>query len=721
MPVPPGPARPKYTSPEDLAAKISDLSPESRQGPAKALSKSLTSSIGAAEKKGLYVASDGVTVGARAERFALQIERAVHDSHPNFAAYTAQIKTLVFNLKNNLELAVGLLKGTLTPLALAGMTTEELASKELQKETAEMKARAEKQSILINEEGPRVRRTHKGEEIVGEDDSVAVDDALPPVRRSTIVRETTSESARPPADEDEQNADNEPHVELPAHIEQSAPSRAPLQVDTKQQQQHSPKTDFDINKVFSSVKSPTATAQRRPSALPVGGPGVDPEVDRMLQDDGTESPPYSPTEENDPDVVWKGNLIMNTVAEVPVVAKYVGGAKLNETIGLPWTSLIPPKLSVAGRIDETKATEYLCGLRYSAPTDIVVVRLEPTSKSAKTAILRIINYFVSKKRYGVVGDKGIGQVRDTYLIPVMPGTGGHPEFILNLEDNYLPQTRTEPMLLCVFVYRNDPSTLQRQHGTNTSGHPVSQSPVVNTPTPPQGGFAQRNPSMSAPQFSPTSPQGTFPTPNHPPARNGQGLSGPSAPQTTPLQAPQPPPQPQPAPQNGPSLPQDAQAHGERVARQILGELIDSPTVHFLLPHASRMQPKEWELVRDVYLRDPAARTDLNQLSALLAKESSARNSERGPGTQQQSPSQQQQQQQSPPQTQHHGPPPSAQGQTQPPPPAPLRAPIVQQQTPIPPPPVPRQTPIPPPQIPRQTPIPPPQIPPPHAPPPAPAA
>jgi hypothetical protein len=446
--------------------------------------------------------------------------------------------------------------------------------------------------------------------------------------------------------------------------------------------------------------------------LPTGGPGVDPEVDRMLQDDGTESPPYSPAEENDADVVWRGHLVMNTVAELPVVAKYVGGAKLDETIGLPWTTLIPQKLSVAGRIDETKATEYLCSLRYSAPTDIVVVSLEPTSKSAKTALLRIIDYFVSKKRYGVVGEKGVGQVRDTYLIPVMPGTGGHPEFILNLEDNYLPQARTEPMMLCVFVYRNDPSTLQRQHGTNTSGQPVSQSPVINTPTPPQGAYAPRNPSLSGPQFSPTSPQGAFPSPNQPPARNGQTMPGSSGPQTTQLQAPQPPPQQQPAPQNGLAIPQDAQGHGERVARQILGELIDSPTVHFLLPHASRMQPKEWELVRDVYLRDPAARTDLNQLSALLAKESSARNAERGPGTQQQSPPQQQQQQQLPPQPQHHGPPPSAQGQAQSQPPPQLRAPTVQQQTPIPPPPVPRQTPIPPPQIPRQTPIPAPQIPPP---------
>lgn len=706
MPVPPVPTVPTYNPPADIPAKILELSSD-RQGPARLLSKALSNSIGAAEKKGAYVPSGGVTVGAKAEQFALQIERAVHDSHPNFTAYGNQIKTLSFNLKSNQELAARLLQGTLTPPMLAAMTTEELASKELQKETAEMKARAEKQSILINEEGPRVRRTHKGEELVGEESTVPTDETpVPSARRSTIVRETKSESAPPPVSEEDQSmGDTEPQVELPADIEQTAaPPRSALQIDTQQQPQHSPKTDFDINKVFSSVKSPTATAKRRPSALPgpSAGPGVDLEVDRMLQDDGTESPPYSPTEESDPEAVWRGSLIMNTVAELPVVAKHVGGAKLNESIGLPWATLIPKKLSVAGRIDEAKATEYLCSLRYNTPTDLVVVSLEPTAEAAKPAFQKIINYFVSKKRYGVVGEKNVAQVRDTYLIPVMP-TGGHPEFILNLEDNFIPETRTDPMLLCVFVYRNDPSTLQRRQGTNTSGQSISQ-----------GAFAPRNPSMSTPQFSPTSPQGSFPQQNYPTAGKTQTplqppIRSPHASQPPQLQPPagqpqqpqhQHQPQQQAPPQSGRPAVDAAQAEGERVARMILGNLIESPTVQFLLPHASRMQPKEWELVRDVYLRDPAARTDLNQLSAMLAKESSARNAERGP------------QQSSPPQHQPQPSPPQHQQQPLPQ----LRAPPMQQ-TPIPPPVLPpqRTTPIPPPPVPpRQTPIPPPQIPPPHA-------
>ncbi|KAH8902059.1 SPOC-domain-containing protein [Coniochaeta sp. PMI_546] len=688
------PAVPAYQPPADIAASISELPDTTRQNAAKGLCKSLTHAIGAAEKKGSFVPTDGISIATRAERFALEIERAVHDTHPS-GSYATQTRTLFYNLKSNPELALRLLKGTLTPPMLAAMTTEELASKELQRETAEMKARAEKQSILLPEEqAPRVRRTHKGEELVNDDTAVEIEEApLPQVRRSTIP--------------------TEPAVELPEHIEQTAAPRNALHIDTEQ----SPKTDFDINKVFSSVKSPTASANRRMSTLPAPstGPGVDPEVDRMLRDDGNESPPYSPTEESDPDVVWRGNLLMNTIADFQVVAKHVGGAKLTETIGLPWATLFPKRLTVAGRIDQQKAVEYLCSLRYSSLTDIVVTSLEPATDGSKAAFHKLIDYFVSKARYGVVGDKGVGNVRDTYLVPVLPGTGGHPEFMLNLVDNFIPEMRTEKMLLCVFVYRNDPESVQGRHPSNSSSQAVSQSPVINTPTAAQGAFSQRNQSISAPQFSPTSPRGSLP--NHQSPRNSQ----------TPVQPPHVPhnaipAQPQQLQQiNAQAQHEAAQREGERIAREVLGPLISSPTLAFIMPHAHRMLPKEWHLIREVYERDLLSREDLNRLSNLLAEGSRPRDEPNSAGpSQPPKPAQpgrgQLHQTQAHPQQAH------PQGQTQPQvqPQPQYRAPPAHQ-TPIPPPVLPpqRTTPVPPPTVPagppRQTPIPPPNIPhhPPH--------
>lgn len=690
---------PVYDAPADLPAKISEL-PDIRQNPAKALLKSLTHSISVAEKKGSFTPSDGMSTAARAEKFAIQIERAVQDTHPGAGAYKSQVRTLTFNLKHNQELANGLLNRTLTPPMLAVMTTEELASKEQQRENAEMKARAEKQSILITEDAPRVRRTHKGEEMVGDDNFAIPSDETPGPsisRRQTARRESNTEAVSPEPEDDE----DRDRVELPAHYEQPQPQaksqqqppqaqgKAGLHIETK----HSPRTDFDINKVFSSVKSPTGSANRRPSNLggPAGGPGVDPEVDRMLQDDGNESPPYSPSEETDPNVVWRGDLIMNTISNFHATARYVGGAKLAETIGLPWSSLVPKRLSVAGRIDEQKAIEYLCSLRYSVPTDVVVLSLEPVLESSKPDFQRLIDYFVTKKRYGVIGDKGVANVRDTYLVPVLPGTRNQPEFMLNLVDNFIPESRSEPMLLAVFVYRNDPSTVQRLHGTNSSGQTMPQSPVTNTPTPAAQGGQARSLSIAAPAFSPTSPQGAFPGYQGQPPR--QSL--------TPIQPPQVPHNAQHAPHPhgghvpGPAPNQEsAQRQGEQIAREVLGPFISSPTVSFLLPQAHRMSRKEWEVIRRIYERDTRTREDLAHLSTVLEKENSG--SAASPAA---APAPAPAPAQVPAPAQGH----AAQAQT------PVHPPVrPQRNTPIPPPPIPpgaapagppRQTPIPPPPIP----------------------
>jgi hypothetical protein len=675
---------PSYIPPDDIPAKLAEL-PDTRQPGTKLLLKSLSHSLSLAEKKGEFVPIEGDSVADRAERLALQIERAVHDSHQSHHAYTGQIRSLGFNLKSNPGLCSRLLAGSLTPTMLAAMKGEELASEELQKDVAVMKARAEKQAIKITEDiAPRIRRTHKGDELIGDDTFMGNDEVS-----SAPVPRPAPKKAR---------------IEQPtAPAQPGQSSHQDLSVDT----QHSPsRTDFDINKVFSSVKSPTLpqNQQHRLSVATVThtGPGVDPDVDRLL-DDEPQSPPYSPSAETDPDVVWRGNLVMNTIATVSVAAKHIGGAKLNESINLPYTTLIPKSLSVCGRIDEQQAVVYLCGLRYSPPTDVVVVNLEPSSEALRPEFNRIFDYFVSKKRYGVIGDKGVANVRDTYLVPVLPGTGNHPEFMLNLMDNFIPQTRTQPMLLAVFVYRNDQDTMSRLQGGEANqagrhqlptqlGQPgFAQSP--GTPTPSQTGFPHHGrQSISAPAFSPTSPQGQFAPHAGQPGNPPFGHQQPPAPAQR--HANQSVGRQQLSPEAQKAA--EAQLAAEAVAHEILGPLILSPTVGFLLPQAQNMARREWEVIKGLYERDPRTRDDLPYLSAVLEKE--GRPAESGPA------------------------PATAQRRRPPPPPAPVPAPAPAVETPIPPPPHPavvRNTPIPPPPIPqaaapappRQTPIPPPPIPP----------
>lgn len=584
-----------YTAPTDLDAKVTDLS-EDRKGPAQLLQKAIAGVLGAAVKDKSVTLPKDITVAAKAERLALEIERAVHDTHADRSQYAAQARILYANMRMNGDLTKRLLKRTLSPPMLATMTADELATKERQEANAQLKAISEKQSILITDDGPRVRRTHKGEEIIENDSFHQSEEA-----KSFIRRPSAREGQTIP------KTDGEPHyensVELPAHTG--------LHIDT-QGARHSPKhPDFDINKVYATVRSPTGSHNRRPSA-PSHGPGIDPDVDRLLQEE-TDSPPYSPTDETDPDIVWRGHLSMNSIADFPAAAKFVGGANLSTTVGLPWTSLIPKRLTVAGRIDEQKAIEYLCGLRYADQTDIVVVSVSPASEASRGEFQQLFDYFVSKKRYAVVGDKGVGNVRDTYLVPVLPGEGSVPEFMLNFSDNLVPQKRTEPMLLAVFVYRN--SSRQPQQGV------TSQSPVTNTPTPTQGVFPPRHPSISGPVFSPTVAQGPFPQPSHPPA-GGNG----HAPHEHPTQGVH-----QAVPPNQPPVgysegrgpeaeKQQRQQQGQALAHEVLGLLINSPTMKFLLPQAYQMSRTEWEVIRGILEKDPRARDDLTYLSQLLEKQ-----------------------------------------------------------------------------------------------------
>lgn len=593
-----------YTPPADLAKAIGEL-PNQRTGPAKALNKSISHVLMSIQKQGTLQLEEGSTIESKSETLALQIERAVFDTHPATKGqkeYTQQVKTLAFNLKNNPELCHGLLARTLSPSGLAVMTSEQLASSEMQKQTAEMKAKAEKQSIFYTSEtGPRVRRTHKGEEVI--DDESFVTDAPVPLPAGP---------RRPPVQAVKKEPVGGDQLDLASHPEQHD--------DTQRSPSH---PDFDITKVFSSVKSPTASQNRRPSAPTAlaNGPGVDADVDRMLQEEN-ESPPYSPTEETqDPDVIWRGALAMSSIADFPATAKHIGGANF-AAVG-PWSKLIPRRMTVAGRITEQSAIEYLCSLRYSSFTDIIVVSITPVSPASHTEFNALIDYFVSKKRYGVIGDKVVGNVRDTYLVPVPPGEDNYPEFMLNLVDNKIPKTRTEPMLLAVFVYRNDPEQLKQLKDNAQQDASAQGSP---TPV----GHAQRSNSTASagPAFSPATPQapqGAFPQNSPPPhLLSMTPVPIPQPPHTRPAAAPAPsaPPASQPPAPSDMSEAQKYQAQqaGAAMAQEILGPLISVPTVQFILPQAWQMSRREWEVVRKIFERDPRAREDLQHLGTLLERE-----------------------------------------------------------------------------------------------------
>ncbi|KAI1141479.1 hypothetical protein F5Y05DRAFT_262393 [Hypoxylon sp. FL0543] len=618
------PSVPEYTPPNDLPESIQKLEGPRRQA-ALGLQKSLDAAIDLAEKKKLYSVPEGSSKKNITERLAIEIERAFQDTHPNTSHNASQLRTLIFSLKNNVELAAQILNRTLPPTSFVVMTGDELATKEQQREAAEIKARAEKQSILITDDVPRVRRTHKGEELVEADHyGVETDDSSSNIRRQALQAATeagnaTNQPAASPAN----------RVASPANDGGRSNSLArPLRIETQPSQ--SPKrSDFDIGKVFSSVRSPSLPHQRRASTQAQStGPGDDPEVDRLLQEDGDESPPYSPSEHTDPDIVWRGPLVMTNICEVDTVAKYAGGADLSKARGIPWKDLVPPRLSVAGRINEDKAVPYLCGMRWNNQVDLIITSLAPSHPSdqdAKEQFMKIIDYFLSKKRYGVVGEKKLGNVRDTYLVPVAAGDGPIPEPVQNIDGHLIPSKRSEPMLLMIFVYRDE---TRERIKSGLSHHELQGSPAE-PPFWADGLPDHMRPPLAARSWSDVVPSGTQAVPQPDPFAHSPHSKPPVPPPTIPGQTTPPVPlreqqeqQQQQTVSPDPTLPALQAQHLEACnkAKAILGKLYYSTTVTFLLPHAHRMKEGEWMAVRKAMERDPKAQTDLQVLSKILTED-----------------------------------------------------------------------------------------------------
>lgn len=613
------PAPAEDNVPKDLAQTISQLD-SARQGAAKLLNKSLQYSLKNSLKNGTFQGSEA-DIEPRALSFALQIERAIHDVSISKSTYSTQAKKVVANLKTNQELCERLLSKSLTPSVLAVMNEDEMASKELQRQTAEMKARADKQAIMITEEdGPRIRRTHKGDEVIEDEHYEAPTEEMPASRRRSMLDPNHGMGAR----SRENSPGEDGHPELPMdiddyHPQDRTPSSAqrpqPISVETQDSKSSQRKTsavdNFDINSVYSKVQSPTVSQHsRKPSMaapLPQANLVQDPDIDRLL-DDGTEpnSPPYEPPEhEEDPSIIWRGVMNMTSVCIFSATARHIAGADLS-TVGTPWSNLLDAQLSVAGRIDPGKATEYLCSLRYSPKTDVTVISLSPSGgEQAAHDFMKLFDYFRSKNRYGVVGNKTLANVRDTYLIPVPAGKDNGPEFLSNLDNNLLPTERTEPMLIIAIVVREPEGQSTLAQSYDGSGSPS----VPSNHSHRQLSLGDQGPSMSP--IVPQPPQGMFPTQSPAHAAPTPGVTSTKPPNS----------------EQERQQRQALQLRGEGVAREILGEFVTAPTATFLMAQAYRMEPTEWRVIRQVFEEQELARVDLKTLSTLLEKKGQAKAAE----------------------------------------------------------------------------------------------
>ncbi|KAI4197375.1 MAG: hypothetical protein LQ346_003028 [Caloplaca aetnensis] len=629
-----------------LVEKITDLHNDARQRIAGALVKLFVEQTKQAQKDGAFSLPPNQSVEAFGNKLGLAVEYAIFLNFWGTSAeqsnqYPEKFRTITYNVKQNSALRDRLLTGDLSPNDLSKMSSHDMASKEMQEKTAEMKRAADQQAVLVEQQGPRIRRTHKGEEFVEGPDSQAptAPDAIfsAPLRRPRpeepdIPRQTSPEATTPRSPqavelpEDVGNTPASPKIPQPLSVDTRAPPRPGIGNDRKSS------SNFNIQDVWSSVTGPDTAAEKarqdisqptpEDTAPPqaVTGSG-DADIDRLLKDeDQEEEEPYSPTEyPTDPDApVWHGKVNMpGVVTDFKGVGKFVAGTNLSSKI--PWSQLVPETIRIEGRIIIDRASEYLCGLRWSQTTDVSVVGVTPAEGEENQIMFdRLFQYFTDRKRYGVVGKNVVQQVKDTYLVPLEAGATKNPEFIELLEQCTIPSPVPERMLLIAFVIRaNNPPA--GQESTNTPRQPdaaAMASPVNATgyqapspypgQAPPVGMTTQYSPAPGAYRGSPSQSQGGFHQSTPPQPQQPYGMPFQQQPQSYQQ------------PFSGPV--------GMEAAKQVLGDMANTPTIGALLNEAPSAGIIEFQIVRELFEQVPATKDNFKMLTEMLSMKLS-----QGPG------------------------------------------------------------------------------------------
>jgi hypothetical protein len=520
---------------------------------------------------------------------ASRIEYELYQTYgapPASQAYGQQFRAIHANMKKNPMLVQRMLDNSLTAHALATMTTQDMASEELQKQRQQLKEEADKQAVMMRDDEddkPRVRRTHKGDEYI--DDQA----------ESSHVSVFTSAPVRSREDQDKPPT---PDADASATAGAAASPDA-MDVDRRE-------SNFDINSVWAKTPADQqAQPTRRRSSFAKTqtpqekGEKHDADVDRMLADDNETD--YAPPEANG--VVWKGQLIQPGVTEFTACARHAAGNDFGQF--MPWTELLPTVLEIEGRLDAKRADDYLCGLQWSKKSDVSVLALTPYDN--RVAFDQIFDYFASRGRYAVISKaRGMSSiVKDVYITPVGPGHNLPPHINL-LEYNSLDSNVPERMLVVTFVV-NKPD-----HWDNPivpdAAQPIDASPVNGnahgpqfSPRPPQGFTPMQNGHAHQQQFGGGAPMPPNPYTTQSPV-SGQGYSAPnSGAGAYPSPSPQLPPHPNP------------------MVHAILGALAHTPVVAQILNAAGNHVEEHVLLnMRDILASEPAARDDLNIFSQRLA-------------------------------------------------------------------------------------------------------
>lgn len=478
----------KQHQPPPEIVKASDLRDKVRQSVALALKKILVQVAlpEAADKKALDLPGQ-MTEDGFAERLALKIEDALYTELANKPIkkpkkkdppvdvgpkYRDKFRTLSFNLRDekNPALRLRIIKGELTPKQIVTLTPEEMLNPELQKLAESVRQESIRDSVLKVNDVPRIRRTHKGDEIVetNEDSSESSRPANSeePHRGEEVKHKSNLIKERVP-----DGSKKRKHVEFSDHVEYS---------DDREKRQRS--VDYDQQNYamddvtsYSPEHSPEETGLISDDDL---------ELDSVLNESNgsAQNPETSKSTDKKKEEIgiWVGNVTMPGMAQFPGSAFHLQGAD-NFSPFESWSEVMDlnEPIVIDGRLDENKAGNYLYAIRQSKSLISFVLRSdEPTGD--QTGFNKVFDYYHSRKKVGVIKNKK-GIVRDAYIVTIA-NTDPIPAYLAldeaSEEQISSLQAKQDKIIVCLFVvaHFSEPS----REKPVSSSFPVSTSSTSKT-------------------------------------------------------------------------------------------------------------------------------------------------------------------------------------------------------------------------------------------------
>lgn len=387
---------------------------------------------------------DKTQIDAKSEQLALDIEQSLYErlapknQKDVGAKYREKYRALAFNLKDekNPDLRRRVLSGELGPAHIVELSTEEMLNPELQKLRETVRKESIRETVLKPDDMPRVKRTHKGEEMVeGDEGKYDEEQFFGVVGRENDEERSERDRHRgrhSPSIADQIVSPTAPESTVSSlanagpsvSIEDAAggvpprkPKRDPWDTadDVLASPQHSDGSGFGL-----SGESSGEEESDNEFAGIIG--------DNETEHKGISLEPPAKTEGSTMSFnPWAGQLVMHEVASAQCSSFHLNSLGTSVSPDRLWPAIIPGRapLVIEGRLSADKAIAYLHSVRASKDIITMVILPEPASLQQYETLFA---YFHARGRFGVMHRAMASVVKDAYLIPVS-SMGPIPDYL----------------------------------------------------------------------------------------------------------------------------------------------------------------------------------------------------------------------------------------------------------------------------------------------------